>query len=433
MSELRPSRRRRVLMLTTDVWIDRRILHEAEALTAAGAEVIVLAAADPGLAPYEILNEVKIQRLPSPPLEPQRPGLITHLYRFGLRVGRRFVAPPLRKLAARGRQITGRPGPLRLTSLEQHYYREGLFYRPDIIHAHDLPMLAVAARLKKALHVPLVYDMHESYPDQPRLTEALKQQLLRQEQEHITAADLVITVNDLLHDFIRTRYNLACSGVVQNATTSIGFDPAARYDRFRADYPQLAGKFLVLFQGWIAPERNLETAIKAMARVSRPDVALLIMGYGDYARNLEALARSEGVADRVLFVPAKSQEELLSYSASADLGLIPYPKNRDVNTRLASPNKLYEFIAARLPILSNQLPFVQSVLDKWGFGTVADLDDVSGFAAALNALDRSKLALFRQCLVRDGWRFSWEHERKQLLALYDRLPGSIAPQQRAAA
>lgn len=461
--------RRRVVMLTTDVMIDRRILHEGETLAGAGYEVILLAGSGAALPTHEILGRVKVHRVDGAAYLRFAP-----LARFGIRirdrVGRLMRPPPAfpdarastvggqsRKPLPLGRQANrafearlvlawglralryvtakvfhGCVRPLlsrvdRLSLLERGYLSEGLFYRPDIIHVHDLPMLAVGVALKARLHVPLVYDMHESYPDQPRLTPRLRRRLRRLERKHIGAADVAISVNDLLLEVIRARYQLKRCGVVQNAVRAPQFDPERRYDRFRADYPQLQGKLLILFQGYIAPERNLEMAVHAMARVRRTDLVLLIMGYGEYAQTLEELADAQGVTDRVLLVPAKPQDELLSYSASADVGLIPYSTRRDLNTRLASPNKLYEFIKARLPILTNRLPFVERVVTQWGFGTVADLDDVDSFAGALEGIERWQLSACRERLARDGWRFAWEQEEAHLLKLYEALPGQSEP------
>jgi glycosyltransferase involved in cell wall biosynthesis len=447
-----PPHRFRVLMLTTDVVIDRRILHEAESLADVGAEVILLAGGGPPS--HEVVGRIKVHRLSIPDAAPMRRGSalrerlgrakavsrlraewragnagpVGRRARFWLRAGPKAAAVLAGKAPARlahaalrveyfaRRRLGG------MSDLEYAYFREGLFYRPDVVHAHDLPVLPSAARIKRALGVPLVYDMHESYPDQPRLSPAQRRWCLRTERRFVRAADAVVTVNDLLLEFIDKRYGLPKKAVVQNAVAAPGFDLKRRYDRFREDYPALAGKFLVLYQGWVAPERNLETAIRAMARVTAPDVVLLIMGYGEYARDLQALAESAGVRDRVVFVPPKGQDELLTYSASADVGLIPYPTGRDVNTHLVSPNKLYEFITARLPILTNRLPFVERLVRAEGFGVVADLDDEAAFARALDGLDRAALAACRERLAREGWRYGWAEEQKQLLKVYAGLP-----------
>ena len=58
---------------------------------------------------------------------------------------------------------------------------------------------------------------------------------------------------------------------------------------------------------------------------------------------------------RIHFLDPVSQDELLSWTAGADIGIVPYPPI-DLNSRLCTPNKLFEFIVAEVPILANDLP-----------------------------------------------------------------------------
>jgi glycosyltransferase involved in cell wall biosynthesis len=142
------------------------------------------------------------------------------------------------------------------------------------------------------------------------------------------------------------------------------------------------------------------------------------MGYGDYASELDKLAHESGVASKVVFVPSKNQEELLLYTASADIGLIPYPYGKDLNTHFASPNKLYEFISAGVPILSNKLPFVCEVVEGNNFGVCADLQSSEGFARAINEFPWGKLKTFKENILRERRRFEWTAQAKRLLKIY---------------
>ena len=58
---------------------------------------------------------------------------------------------------------------------------------------------------------------------------------------------------------------------------------------------------------------------------------------------------------------------------SADLGVIPY-HSIDLNNYYSSPNKLFEYAAAGLPFVSNDLPFLRWIIAEYGFGEVADFD-----------------------------------------------------------
>jgi glycosyltransferase involved in cell wall biosynthesis len=314
--------------------------------------------------------------------------------------------------------VLGRGLPPHELAVYEHVRR----YRPEVIHAHDLPQLRPGAKAKRCLHVPLVYDAHELYPDQPRLTARQRRYLRRLEARYIRAADRVITVNSLLAQEFTQRYQHPAVSVVQNAIDPpVAFDPAQRYDRFRQEYGLAPEQLLVLYQGFIAPERNLEVLVAGMKLVADPRFVLLIMGYGEYVHQLRLLAQREAVTERVVFVPSQTQAELLYYTASADIGVIPYPHGRDINTHYVSPNKLYEFIVAGVPILTNNLPYVRGVVEAYGFGVWAEMQTAEGFAAALVQFPVEKLTEYRRNLRQYQRQFWWEVEAEKLLALYQDL------------
>jgi glycosyltransferase involved in cell wall biosynthesis len=78
---------------------------------------------------------------------------------------------------------------------------------------------------------------------------------------------------------------------------------------------------LLLYVGRLAKEKNLETLIQMVARVSsdHPRARLWMVGDGPYQDDLRALASKLGVGDRVKFVGAVPRNEVDQYYASADL------------------------------------------------------------------------------------------------------------------
>ncbi|MBY0403320.1 MAG: glycosyltransferase, partial [Cyanobacteria bacterium] len=302
------------------------------------------------------------------------------------------------------------------------------YYNPDVIHVHDLPMLPAGLYAKQKLRrfgrwVPVVYDAHEFYPEQPRLNLKHQQYLRKLEANYIGKADVAFTVNPLLAKEMERHYPGVSIGVVQNAINpTSGFDPSYKYNRFREEYHLPEDAILVLYQGWIAPGRNLEIIIEGMVLVPESSpFHLLLMGYGDYIETLQALVTRLELSHRVHFIPSQPQETLLYYSASADVGLIPYPYHQDINTHLVSPNKLYEFIIAGLPILSNELPFVKQLIETHGFGMCFDIQTPQGFANALEHYPLARIQEFKGQLQNGYKVFLWETEAEQLLSYYHQL------------
>jgi glycosyltransferase involved in cell wall biosynthesis len=469
----------RVVMLTDDLQIDRRILAEAKTIVDAGAEVILIAGARDAKISHEISDGIKIERVGWS--MPSRASLligkaqslairclnrISMIAQSGFRrvilfvergrpVAKRFFRVDVLQYVQRGLGLTLRAILALITGFailsnkiagfsvrvssrfgrlyprERFVLDKVLFYRPDVIHAHDLPQLRVGVLARDALGARLIYDAHEFYPFQPRLSFFQRLRLRRLEYLFIRRVDRAITVNPLLAREMERHYPEVSIGVIENAIEPPpDFDPEAKYDLFRETYGLPADAILLLYHGWIAPERNLESLVLGMREITDRRIILVLMGYGDYLEDLGQLARASGVADRVMLVPGKPQAELLNWVASVDVGLVPYPYGRDPNTHFASPNKLYEFAVAGVPILTNRLPFLESVIEQTGIGRSDDLQTPTSFARAVERFPFESLVELRARVRLHRGRFLWSHEVERLLEIYRILVPDFEPRPR---
>lgn len=298
------------------------------------------------------------------------------------------------------------------------------YYRPDVVHAHDLPVLPAGALCARKRGVPLIYDSHELYTEEelPAMDRAL---LKIKERFYIGKAEAVITVNPYIKKELEMRYSLQGVSVIENATNRhSGFDPTAKYDLFREEYLLPEESRLILYQGWFASHRNLATLVKGMPLLDNI-YYLLLMGYGDYQQELIGLAKSLGVEKRVILVPAKTQDELLFYTASADVGVMPYLKSKNLNNLYSSPNKLYEFIASGLPVLANDLPYYRDINEKYHIGIVRDLESVETYVEAVREIFSMDLNQLKQNSLKAYEELNWDNEAVKLSNIYAVLEKGI--------
>jgi hypothetical protein len=81
-----------------------------------------------------------------------------------------------------------------------------------------------------------------------------------------------------------------------------------------------------------------------------------------------------------------SEEELVrAAAASADVGLVPYPKTNNLYAN-CSPNKLSQYMAASLPILANDTNFVRDVVNEADCGIVVNFGNLQALVEAVNTL-----------------------------------------------
>lgn len=89
-----------------------------------------------------------------------------------------------------------------------------------------------------------------------------------------------------------------------------------------------------------------------------------------------------------------------------------------------SPNRLFEFILAGLPILANDLPFLTRVIEGEGFGITRRTETPADTAPAINgrfdpALDHIERARANLLAKAGGWE--WPVEAEKLKVIYERV------------
>lgn len=181
-----------------------------------------------------------------------------------------------------------------------------------------------------------------------------------------------------------------------------------------------AGARVVLYQGGYAPGRGLEVLIQAAP--SLPDGAhLVLLGDGRYRAELEQLVEAYDIGDRVHFVEAVPPAELLSVTASATVGVVPY-QPVSMNNRLALPNKIFEYVAAGLPVVASDVPEMRRIVQESGAGALYDPYSPASLSEAMNrVLDESHYEAFRTQATAYGETNCWENEQRVLIEAYRRI------------
>lgn len=289
--------------------------------------------------------------------------------------------------------------------------------RPDVVHANDIATLIpgyFAARLSRA---KLVYDTHEYAVGVPYRKAVWAWLAATIERLLIGRCDAVITVSDGIAERLQARYQLRDRPTVVRNVPDLpppGEAPDLREEMAIGDAP------LVLHQGAVADGRGGENLIRAVAFTD--SAHLLFLGAdGTYAEGLRRLAVELDVDGRTHFHPPVALRTLLSYTAQADVGVSLLQDSCD-NHRLALPNKLFEYLAAGLPVVVSDLPEMRRLVFERQVGWVTDPGDPADIARALTdaAGARGDESLENRVRIAAS-ELNWERERSRLTDLYARL------------
>jgi glycosyltransferase involved in cell wall biosynthesis len=272
-----------------------------------------------------------------------------------------------------------------------------------------------------------VYDSHEIYMawgpvlGQPRLLRAV---IGRWEHRLARGAAAVVTVGQALADELRARLGVARVVVVHNCPPRWD-PPAVPEDRIRRALALPAETPVVLCHGGFMANRGLEETAAAIRQPGLEAAHLVFLGYR--AAFIGPILADPRLAGRVHHLAAVSPAEVTSWVAGADVDVMAILP-ADLNSRVSTPNKLFESLAAGTPVVSSDLPARRAIIlgDPLGpLGALCDPTSPASIATAIRSileLDAAARTDLRERVRRAAHeRWNWETESARLLELYREL------------
>ena len=171
--------------------------------------------------------------------------------------------------------------------------------------------------------------------------------------------------------------------------------------------------------GIIGKRLNLEL-LDELAR-QRPEYSLVLVGRVDERGCVDTLAKLRQ-RDNVYFLGEKPVDDVPAYVSSFQAGLLPYELN--LETASISPLKMYEYLAAGLPVISTPIPAAEKHREYVTVCATAD-SFIEACSLAVSTNDDAVISQRRHFAERNSWDARVEQIRQLIQA---ELPsGSLSP------
>jgi glycosyltransferase involved in cell wall biosynthesis len=282
----------------------------------------------------------------------------------------------------------------------------------DIYHAHDFDTLLPALFAGRLRKKRVIYDSHEYWYNERR-DEIVSNAIIRWvERFGAPRCVQVFAVNESIAERMADHYGIAKPVILMNVPADV---PTQAPAPLASDQP-----IQVLYHGGYTAGRGLESLVDAMALVKSP-ATLTFRGYGDIELALRAQARAAGLTDIIKFEKPVPMRELSRTATACQIGIIPYTKRV---AEFALPNKIFEYMAAGLALVANDLTEFRRIVVGFQLGETCNTEDPVEIARAIDDL-AGNYQYLNECRLR-SWMvyhelFTWDKHKHVLLATYSEI------------
>ncbi|MBN8593359.1 MAG: glycosyltransferase [Anaerolineae bacterium] len=286
-----------------------------------------------------------------------------------------------------------------------------------VFHGNDFIGLLIMA-LAGIWRRPVIYDAHELFFDRwpADSTYPLRRPLLMLrplEGWLARRAAAVMTVGDKLADRLVETLKIARPVVVRNAVDLTKLGTAVPIER-------RPGERLVAHSGALVQGRNLKELIDCLPHLP-DDITLTLIGDGVLRPALAPQAEALGGRDRLRMVYPVTPTTIPPTLAQADAAVVLI-SSFALNYHFSLPNKLFEAVAAGVPLVVSDIPEVAGLVRQYDMGIVVDSMEPKAIAAAIEqVLEPTVNARYRANVLKAREVLNWAAEEQKLVALYRQI------------
>lgn len=243
----------------------------------------------------------------------------------------------------------------------------------DVIHACDLDTLLPAIFVKLFKRTKINYTIYDFYADNlvVKTPSAFKRLVARVEKSAISLVEVLFLVDE-------SRFQQVKEAKIKKVVYIYNSPPD-----YLVKMPKVisnTGQITLFYAGVIHPSRGLEYMIDAVGELS--NVCLILAGDG---RGSDALKRRIKNKSNIQYIGYLSYESVMEKSLESDI-LFAFYDVRLPSNKYASPNKLFEAMMCRKPIIVNDGNTMADKVRKINCGLVVPYGDIRAIKEAIITL-----------------------------------------------
>lgn len=175
----------------------------------------------------------------------------------------------------------------------------------------------------------------------------------------------------------------------------------------------------IIFMGGIMEKQGIQLVIKALVKIKNkiPDVKFVIIGQGPYENNLKDLTAKLKLENHVDFLGyIEDHREVENRLAKSALAMAMYNPHNNPFTYYTDPGKVKAYIAAGVPVVITDLPYVAKQVEQRKCGIIVEYNEASLANKIIDLLkDKKNLNQYKENAVKFAKEFDWNVVFKKAL------------------
>ena len=322
--------------------------------------------------------------------------------------------------------------------------KKGVELQCDVYHCHG-ELILVGSIIKILSGKKIVYDVHDDYPSlhsyssnlSDDIKPLLKFMIYLKERFLTLFADYVITVNNTLKQKFVNRGKRTL--ILYNSPLTKPYNESHSKKSNKLPSRELLKKLskikrqaqtkLVVYEGKIGNDRGLKQLLQALLIIKKkmPNVKLLIVGYiaGEAQKVwVKNFLKQNKLEDNIIITSWVNIQDVLKYLGYGDVGVILFQPTC-YNNIIGLPNKLFDYMVTKLPVVTSNFPEMQNVVKGNGCGICVDPTDPSEIAEALIELlmqnpDKAR-AMGLKGYELMNIKYGWHIQEQKLIKFYKNI------------
>lgn len=237
-------------------------------------------------------------------------------------------------------------------------------FAPNVIWGQGILSPYLAAKAARRVGLPFIYykldASHRLIP-----TKFLQPIGWIIERRAFKMAAKVLVINEGLRQYaIKMGASPDRTKVLRAGISNEQFSPTVNGDAVRQQYGFMEKDVVLFFMGWLYDFSGLKEVAQQLAQIDNHNIKLLIVGEGDAYEELQKIQEKYNLQGRVILAGQQPYKEMPAFVAASDICLLPAYSSEKIMRDIV-PIKMYEYMAARKPVITTKLP---GVMKEFGEG-----------------------------------------------------------------